>query len=281
MEAQHFDFFKARSISETINATFAFIRQEFIPLGKNLLFIVGPLMLLSAIINNLYIETSFNPDPEMIFTSDYWSHIFVLWLLQLAMITLMITVVNHYVLMYIRNDENRFSVQSILNVSVKDFWRILGISIVYTIMLSIAFVIFIIPGVYLFVALSLLYVILIHERLNFTEALNRSMQLIREYWWFTFAILILTWIIVYVLQLLFQIPLMAIGALYGFHEGAQEVLQEYSGWLAISTTISYLSNLFYAIVLIATIVHYYSQREKKEAAGLANRIDALDDTPAE
>lgn len=273
---EQFDFFKARNISETINATFAFIRQEFMPLGKVILFIVGPLMLMAAIINNLYFETSFNPDPELIFSSDYWAHLAMLWVLQLAIIALIITVVNHYVLLYIRNDESRFSVPAILNTSLKDFWRILGISIVYTLIISVAFVIFIIPGIYLFVSTSLLYVILIHERLAFGDAMSRSMKLVREYWWPTFGMLLLAWLIVYVIQFLFQIPMMAVGFIYGFHDGSAEVLQEYSGWLAISTTLSYLSYLFYTIVLVAMTVHYYSQLEKKEATGLSRKIDALD-----
>ena len=277
--AQNFDFLKARSISETLNGTFNFIRQEFIPLGKSILFIAGPFMVLAAIINNMNIQDYFKPDPQILFSSDYWFGIFILWLLQLAMIALMISVVNHYILLYINNDESRFNVQSVFNLSIRDFWRLLGISIVYTLMLSLAFIVFIIPGVYLFVTMSLLYVVLIHEKTTFSQALNRSSQLVREYWWFTFGILILTWIVVYILQLLFQIPLFVISFIYGFHDSDPEILVNHSWWLGISTMLSYLSYLFYTIVLVAVAVHYYSQREKKEASGLARKIDALDDSP--
>jgi len=277
MEA--FDFYQPRRIGETINGTFTFIRQEFIPMGKSILFIVGPLMLISAIVSNASFATQFSPSPEYILSSEYWDNVGILMFLQLAIYTFLILVINRYVLLYVNNDDSRFNVQTIFNASIKGFWKIFGITILFTFVIGIAFMILIVPGIYLSVSLSLLYAVILQEKATMGDAFKRSAFLIREYWWFTFGLLILVWIVVYVFQLVFQGPFILIGFLYGIHETDPDILADYGWWISISTVLSQLSYLFYGIFVVATTVHYYSQREKKEAAGLAQKIEALDDSP--
>jgi hypothetical protein len=274
-----FDFYKPRRIGETINATFTFIRQEFIPLGKSILFIVGPLMLIAAIISNSTFGEQFSPTPEYILSSEYWSNVGLLMFFQMAIYAFMILLINHYILLYVNQDESRFSVQTIFNQSIKGFWKILGITILFTIIISIATMLLIIPGIYLSVSLSLLYAVIIQEKISMKAAFNRSAFLIREYWWFTLGVLILIWIVVFTLQLVFQGPFLIIGFIYGFHDADPDILANYGWWISISTVLSQLANLFYGIFVVATTVHYYSQREKKEAAGLSQKIDALNDAP--
>ncbi len=271
-----FDFHKSRRIGETINGTFTFIRQEFVPMGKSILFIIGPLMLIAAIVSNSMFGEQFAPTPEFVLSSAYWGNMIVLMFLQLAIYALLILVINHYILLYIKNDDSRFNTPTIFNMSIKDFWKLFGITILFTIIIGFAFMILIIPGIYISVSLSLLYAVIIHENTTMGNAFNRSAFLIREYWWFTFGLLILVWIVVYILQLVFQGPFILIGLLYGFHEADPVILTDYSWWISISTILSQLSYLFYGIFVVATTVHYYSQREKKEAAGLAQKIEAMD-----
>ncbi len=276
-----FDFYRSRKIGETINATFAFIRQEFIPMGKSILFIVGPLMLIAAIISNSSFKQQFAPDQNFAFSSEYWGNFGLLMFFSLAIYVLLFLVINHYILFYINKDENRFNVQAIFNKSIKDFWKLFGVTVLFSVLIVIAFMIFILPGIYLSVSLSLAYAVIIHERATIGTAFNRSAFLIKEYWWFTFGLLLLIWILVYVLQLIFQAPFLIIGILYGIHDADPGILTDYSWWISISTILSQLSYLFYGIFVVATTVHYYSQREKKEAAGLAQKIDALNPNPTE
>ncbi|KAA3609916.1 MAG: hypothetical protein D8M58_08260 [Calditrichaeota bacterium] len=274
-----FDFFKARKISETINATFTFIRQEFEAMGKSILFIVGPLMLVSAIVSDSFIGDQFSATPEFLLSADYWASIGILSFVQLAIYALLILVINNYILLYIKNDDSRYNVLTIFRMSAQGFGKLLGITIVFTIFIVIAFMVFFIPGVYFSVSLSLLYTVIIHEKITMGNAFIRSAYLIRDYWWFTFGLLILIWIIVYVLQMVFQAPILIMSFIYEFHDAGQNIAVNYGWWISVSSVISQLSYLFYGIFVVATTVHYYSQREKKEAAGLAQKIEALDDNP--
>ncbi len=271
-----FDFYKPRRIGETINGTFTFIRQEFVPMGKSILFIIGPLMLISAVVANSMFGEQFTLTPEFVLSSAYWGNMSIIAFLQLAIYALLILVINHYILLYVNKDESRFSVQTIFNTSIREFWKLFGITILFSIVIGLAFMILIIPGIYLSVSLSLLYAVIIHEKTTMGAAFSRSAFLIREYWWFTLGLLILVWIVIYILQLIFQAPFLLIGFLYGFHEADPSILTDFSWWISISTILSQLSYIFYGIFVVTTTVHYYSQREKKEAAGLAQKIEAMD-----
>jgi len=276
---ESFDFYKPRRIGETINATFTFIRQEFVPLGKSILFIVGPSMLISAIIINSMFGEQFVPAPDFILASNYWLRFGSLIFLQLAIYALLIVVINNYILLYVNKDESRFSVQTIFNLSIRGFWNLFGITILFSIIIAFAFMLLFIPGIYLSVSLSLLYAVLVLEKSTMGEAFNRSAYLIRDYWWFTFGLLILIWIITFVLQLVFEGPFLLINFLYGLNQVDSMILTDYSWWVTISSVLSQLSYLVYAVFIVATTVHYYSQREKKEAAGLSQKIDALGENP--
>lgn len=63
--AQKIIFYKKRDFSQKINATIEFIRQNAKPLGKAILFIVGPLAILNGLLFSQYIGFVFgNMSPQ-------------------------------------------------------------------------------------------------------------------------------------------------------------------------------------------------------------------------
>ena len=58
-------FYKVRDFSQKLNATIEFIRQNVKPLGKSILFILGPLAVLNGLLFSQYIDFVFgNMSPQ-------------------------------------------------------------------------------------------------------------------------------------------------------------------------------------------------------------------------
>ncbi|HEV8538060.1 MAG TPA: hypothetical protein VGR15_03960 [Bacteroidota bacterium] len=273
-ESSRFDFHRPRDLGDVINGTFTFLRQEFVPLGKSLLWIAGPIIVAVMALN---IAIAWN-QTEVLSARDFLNFETImrfgaLMLLNVLMSMTTVAVVNHYVRLYIANDQARFSVRALLDCFATDFWTMVGVGFLSVVIIFAGCVFLFIPGIYLAVALSLAMTAALHERLPVGMALKRSMQLVREYWWVTFGLLFLMTMIALILQTLFQIPFYIatiVTAVHGADPGRGR------GWIIALQSISYLGYLLHGIPALSMIVHYYSQREKKEAAGLQSRIDALD-----
>lgn len=88
--------------------------------------------------------------------------------------------------------------------SVAFAWRRLGpllwLQLVYGVFLAIAFIAFIIPGIYLAVAWTVAVPVLLFEDIRGFPALRRSRELLRGRWWPTAALLLIVGLITLVVQ---------------------------------------------------------------------------------
>lgn len=69
------------------------------------------------------------------------------------------------------------------------FWPLARLQLVYAVLLTLAFVALILPGVYLSVAWAVAVPVLLFEGTGARAALSRSMELLRGRWWPTFGLL--------------------------------------------------------------------------------------------
>ncbi|CAM3631960.1 hypothetical protein KIPE111705_17965 [Kibdelosporangium persicum] len=86
------------------------------------------------------------------------------------------------------------------------FGALLGLSLLYALIVIVGAVLFVIPGVWLYVLFSLCSTALILEGATVGKALGRSRTLVNGAWWRTFGILLLATIIASVLAQIVQIP---------------------------------------------------------------------------
>ncbi len=268
-----FEFYRARDFGDTLSATFMFLRQEFVPFGKNLVYILGPLIILSVIV-----ELFFQAPPEEVLTGPYWAGLGLLAVVSGVQYLVITLIVNHYIRLYIANDASRFDVKAMLGHCADSFLRILGVEILLALMLGFAFLLLIVPGVYMSITSCLLLTAAIQEDLSFSDALERSTQLIKQYWWYTVGLILIASIIMYVFQMFFVAPTFIVSfltAMHGMSEGTDTV------WLKAAQAVGHLSTFFYVIPLVALAVHFFSQVEKKEAAGLQRKVASLDGLAAE
>ncbi|HJQ46226.1 MAG TPA: hypothetical protein VJ870_07880 [Amycolatopsis sp.] len=83
---------------------------------------------------------------------------------------------------------------------------LLGVTIVYAIVVTVASIFFLIPGIWVYVLFSLAAPALVLERSGIGESLRRSRLLVRGAWWRVFGVLLLTLIVQEIISVIIQIP---------------------------------------------------------------------------
>ncbi|EHR49297.1 Uncharacterized protein family (UPF0259) [Saccharomonospora marina XMU15] len=81
-----------------------------------------------------------------------------------------------------------------------------GLTVVVTLLVAVGLVLFIVPGVWLFVLFSLAAPALVLERGSIGDALRRSPVLVRQSWWRVFGVLLLAMLIGFLISFVIQLP---------------------------------------------------------------------------
>ena len=145
----------------------------------------------------------------------------------------------------------------------------------------IGFMLCIIPGIYLFVPLSLAFCILVFNRMNASDAYSYSFNLVKDEWWMTFATIFVIGIIIGIATYVFAIPTaiyqwIKMGIFSGEvdAEGMTDIFKDpiYILLNVISTVAQFLLNL---ISIIAGAFIYFNLNEKKNFTGTYERIENL------
>jgi hypothetical protein len=88
---------------------------------------------------------------------------------------------------------------------------LLGLTIIYTLIVVVGLIVFIIPGIWLYVMFALATPALVLERGRIFTALGRSRLLVRGSWWRTFGILLLAAIIAAIISMIIALPFDLLG----------------------------------------------------------------------
>ena len=137
-------------------------------------------------------------------------------------------------------------------------------------------VLLIIPGIYVSVALMIIYIVGLIEDKGFFDSMSRSFYLVKNKWWLTFGLLIVLSLIQGFLGFLFQVPQYIAMFVIAFNSVDGNGTDSFTEIILIVTTIiSTLNFIFYAISLVGIAFHYFSLVEQKEAKGLLDKIDSI------
>ena len=258
-----------RSFSDKINATFTFARQNLKQLAILFMLFGFPLLVVGNILL-LYIQTTIQESllgntemfnslpnimiPMIIIGAGYF------WL---NLITL------SYIAEYAEGNRN-ISPSAVLRRAYANLGKVLGAGIVTIIIVTIGFVLLIIPGIYLSIVLSLLTMIIVMEGDPLFEAISRCFYLIKGKWWSTFGLVFVMSIIVTIMQLAFNIPSYIVNLSSAF----VQKLPEFGLTTILSTIFSTIGlALFYPLAFIALAFQYFNLVELKESAGLKMEIE--------
>ncbi|SER12920.1 hypothetical protein [Pedobacter rhizosphaerae] len=286
--AQQVEFKKVRDFGEVIGDTFLFIKQNFNPLLKTFIYFCGFFMLaglLTAIMVqlNMFRETG-GMKIAPIYTSSYarisdfvGQYLLLIIFVMLFYNAIYVSVLS-YIILYIEKGNIAPSTQEVWGYYKYYFFRILGSSFVAGIFMVICFICCIIPGIYVFPAMSLFYPIIIMENETLGHSFDRSFKLVKNEWWITAAILLVVWIITYFMSMVIQIPAAIIMMFSAITHTEQPISNAY---IILSATGQYLSYIFFIIPIIASALIYFNLVERKESTGLMSRIESLGADAAE
>jgi hypothetical protein len=282
---QKINFYKVRNFNQKLNVTIEFIRQNALSLGKPIIYILGPLAILNGLLFSQYINFSFenlsgqqtadvqNPF-AMFLTPSYFGFL----VLSFFSTSVNFSVIFNFMKLYKSKYPEEITVVDVLNAALEDLLPLILLNIITSIFMVVGFVALLIPGIYLMVVFSLAIPTICFEGKGIFESIGRSFKLIKEKWWSTFGLLIVSTIIMYIVSLLFSIPSLILTSIKDL---ADISIDGSSMWFQGSMTIAVIvmllgSYLSYSIPMIALSFQYFNLVERGESVGLMSEIEELD-----
>lgn len=273
-----------RSLRDLINVTFAFTRQELSPLFKSLMILAMPLLVLLGIVLGIFHaenmsfvqDQSINPDSfGLEFVQNMiiqYGLIIIIYYLSMSVIS---SIILGYIVEYINNGE-KVPFDNVL-AQVKAYLpKILALNLVYYLIIGVASIFFLVPGIFLSVALVLSPIILVIEDTGISTSLKRSMYFVKGYWWRTLGYLIVIGLIYMLISTVFGLPagILSIMQTLGFISAAPDspAILLLTIFVNIISTIAYL---FSGFLIIFSTFYYFSQYELKESGNLISSIDEI------
>ena len=196
-------------------------------------------------------------------------------------ITALYLSVFNYIKSYIANN-GVVSEDDIKNGLKKDLGSGLAVNLIVGILIFTGLLFILIPGIYLGVVLTLALPILVFEQKGVGDTISSCFQLIKDNWWFTFGALIVFGIIMYLINVVFQMPMiiyMIVGMISGLDAGVEsmaESMQSKDPILMILTIVASIAQyLLYIITPIFISLIYFNLHEEKNFTGTFENIDRL------
>ncbi len=288
MNSNYIEFKKQRELGEILSDTFAFFRSEFKPFFSTYFKIVGPflaVMLISVALYFYFVGNVFNTlllDSGMEgFNFATFGGIGLLYLLSIiAVYTMSQSTVLHYIKSY-ANGKGTTDFETIQKEVYASFWNFIGLGIIVALSFMVGLMFCIIPGIYLYVPLSLSFCIMVYNHLGTSDAYNYSFTLVKDEWWMTFATMFVIGLIVGIAGYVFAVPTaiyqwIKMGIFSGEvdAEGVLDIFKDpvYILLNVISTLAQFLLNL---ISIIAGTFIYFNLNEKKNFTGTYERIENI------
>ncbi len=309
---QPIEFQQARDFSKKLNATFEFLRQNFKPLTKCLLYLAGPVILLGSLLTGSlysgYLQsiTSAGRNPDQVFrfisSVNTWTQAAFAAVFVFIGGVVIVSVVYNYMLEYQERQSNRIEVDAVWQRVRRSLPSYLAtfflfsllilsgyaliilltigasrISITTTILLV---VIAIFAFIYAIIPLSLLFPIRAFEKINFIEAAGRCFELIKGKWWSTFGLLVVAGLVQSMIASAFFIPWYINFIITMLHSVEGHGGYEPSWFSQIINSVFIVlyflaTFILYAIPLVALAFQYFNLVELKESRGLMSRIQQM------
>ncbi len=274
-------FKQQRELGEIISITFKFIRENYKSFLKLIFKNVGPaLVLLVAAVSYYSYSTLGSPLSTEIFNGGEFIISFaILTLALLLYLVLLNGTVFHFIKSYIsRNGEID---ETAISQGVKeDFGRLLKLGVISGLLIFLGLTFFILPGIYLSVPLSIAMAILVFKNEKVSGSISEAFYLVKDNWWITFFSLLAVWLMVYLISMIFQLPLiiyMFIKAFTIAQEGSAADMSGMFDWVYLLLTIisSLIQYILYAVIPVSLAFIYFHLNEKKNFTGTYESIEQL------
>lgn len=288
---------QVRSFDQVMSTTFLMFRSSFRPLIQCLLSISGPWMLVAVVLTSTLIAVGEGSDAFGITMFGAFASVLLICIAAL----LCVTSIYAFIVLYAQAQDEPPSVGAVWRKTQKLVWKvfgtvltlifiggilltilslvtdlgyaIIGSSVAGTIIFSLAVLAFI---VYCTVYFSFTFIIRVQEPVGTFGAISRSFDLIQGYWWQTFGILFLMYIILFGISYsLTVLPYTAISIQGAFTESGTGLFTTVLTvlWAIVSV---FIFTMAFTLYTIAIAIQYYSLVERMDAPGLRERVHRLE-----
>lgn len=302
-----------RDFGDKINATFVFLRQNFIPLLRLILFVSLPLILIAAILMHIVSadlhsflggEETDSPLLHSHLLTLYSSPTFILLMLLTSVgLVAVMSVTYEFIHRYLQNRLPPSSIDAAWRSGLKYAPRFLLSSVINFLIFALFFfliifmfflfsllgnggaiigifliIILFFAGFILFCPLLLIYPIQVIEKTNYPRAFSRAFGLVKGRDWFATAGLIcILALIYYFIQFVFSIPFQVINFTAAFHSLDAEPFTESMRWqMVLAYAVSLVGSFISLPVFwIGIAFQYFNLAEKKDQTGLIEEIEAI------
>lgn len=278
---QTIQFKKQREIGDIITDTFRFIRENYKSLLSYIIKTTGPFFLVLAIAVGYYTYSAAG-NPFESFSGDIGNFIISFFLLVVSLLlfySALYGTILHYIKCYITNEG--IVKESDVKAGVKkDFFKLLLLAFLSGILIIAGFILLVIPGIFLIVPLSVAGAVLVFKDYSVSESISYCFTLVKDHWWITFITLFIIGILVYIIGLVFQVPLIiytVIKTLTAVQEGSMANPELFRDWIFISLQIfsSIIQYLLSIITIISIAFIYFNLNEHKHLTGTYETIEKL------
>lgn len=276
------EFKKLREFGEIVNDTFLFIKQNFKPLLKVFVYFCGFFLLagmIASVIQQLGMKkVMFGSNPGNPFSSYKFAELFtfnyfLVILFSLASYAAITVSILSYIAAYMEKGKLAPTPEEVWLYFKYYFFRVFWSNFLVSFFLIFCFVLCLIPGVYVFPAMSLFSSIMVLENKNFSYSFNRSFKLLKDQWWVTAGAVLVIWVITYACMSLASLPAVALTMVGVFTQGSKGLTDTV---IIIATVIQQLCYVFMIIPVVGCTFCYFNLTERQESAGLMDRINEMD-----
>ena len=289
-------FRRVRDVGSVINVTFRFLRENLEEFGRALLTVLGPVVLVVAIVN-YFVQVRMleafasigSPDPADPFAlfEGYFSGPFLLVALLSVLAPLLLTALTYaYVDLYRRGEAGAIPPGRLWGEAQGLVLPYFGYAVLAALVFAVTGLVVIIPClgllvwfaflVYAWPILSLLFVARALEGEGLADGLARVRRLVKGAWWPTAGVLFIAGLIVFVANIVLSLPAQLAGFGFGFMSLNPEPPSGFDrALLAVGALVSTLIYAAYPIYLVAAAFQYGSLVEEAEGTELHARVDRL------
>ncbi|TKC03365.1 hypothetical protein [Pedobacter cryotolerans] len=279
------EFRKLREFGELIGDTFLFMKQNFKPLMKSFFALTG-IFIVGGIISSMLAQlqlvgiaqaagTIYDDSPRNMIYNVGFTYFLSMVFVLLTYTSMYVSILS-FIALYIEKGNIAPTVDEVWAYFKYYFFRMMGSGVLLVIFFMLCFILCIVPGIYVYPALTIFAPIMILENGSFTHSFDRSFKLLKEKWWITAAVILVINLIFYAFSTMVQLPAIIIMMVGAFTQGERTITNVYAVISSISQQISYI---FMIIPIICSSLIYFNLVERKENLGLFQRMDSLGQSP--
>lgn len=278
MQQTFIEFKKQRETGEIISISFKFLRENYKDFFRLIFKNAGPVFILLIAALVYYSYSTFGSGLGNMFESGgFFISYGILALTLMFYFAVVYTTVFNMIRSYTEN-QGVISTPEVNHWVREDLAKMFGLNLISGFLVFAGLLLFLIPGVYLSVPLSIATAVMIFERENITGSIYKAFDLVKDNWWRSFGVLLFFWFIIYVVSMIFQLPMVIYTFIKAFTMAQESGSgEEFFDWVYILLMVvsSLIQYLLYTIIPIGVAMVYFHLHEKKHFTGTYERIDNL------